>query len=210
MKRSWTKVFGIGRNKTGTTSLDRALRLLALTVGDQNPAELLIHDWARRDFSTLVGYCDSGEAFQDVPFSLDYTFVAMDQAFPGSKFVLTVRPDAATWYESMLAFQTSVVGAGRIPTGADLRSYPYCYEGWLWDVHHLAYGVDDDSLYDPALYMADYELHNSTVVDYFAKRPDDLLVLDVATPGAFERLCGFLDIEFPGGEMPHIKPETER
>lgn len=85
------KVFCVGRNKTGTTSLRAALTILGYRIGRQRDAEALIEDWGRRDFRRLVAYCHTADAFQDVPFSHDYTFQAVDAAFPGSKFILTVR-----------------------------------------------------------------------------------------------------------------------
>lgn len=85
------KVFCVGRNKTGTTSIAKALRALGFKVGDQARAETLIEDWARRDFRKIVRYCRTADAFQDVPFSWPHTFEALDQAFPQSKFILTVR-----------------------------------------------------------------------------------------------------------------------
>ena len=33
----------------------------------------------------------------------------MDQVFSGSRFVLTIRPDARVWFESLLEFHTTVV-----------------------------------------------------------------------------------------------------
>ena len=44
------KIFGIGRNKTGTTSLKAAMNELGFVVGRQRTAEKLIFDWAKRDF----------------------------------------------------------------------------------------------------------------------------------------------------------------
>ena len=48
------KIFVIGRNKTGTTSIAEVLSTLGFKLGDQLSAELLIEDWARRDFRSLV------------------------------------------------------------------------------------------------------------------------------------------------------------
>lgn len=85
------KVFCIGRNKTGTTSLKKALSEFGYLIGDQRAAERLIDAYAIRDFGPIMSYCETAEAFQDVPFSWPYTYVVLDQAFPNSKFILTVR-----------------------------------------------------------------------------------------------------------------------
>ncbi len=85
------KIFCIGRNKTGTTSLHAALIEMGIVVGRQRHAELMIGDWSKRDFRRLISFCRTAQAFQDIPFSLPYTFQALDMAFPRSKFILTVR-----------------------------------------------------------------------------------------------------------------------
>lgn len=106
------KIFCIGKNKTGTTSLKAAMAELQYRVGVQRDAELLIHDWAIRDFRRIVRYCRSAEFFQDVPFSYPYTFIAMDQAFKGSKFILTVRDNPEQWYNSLVKFHSKLFGEG--------------------------------------------------------------------------------------------------
>src|SRR5207248_6822925 len=115
------KVFCIGQNKTGTTSMAAALAQLGYKVGEQSVAELLIKDWSRRDFRRIVRYCASADAFQDIPFSLDYTYQAVDCAYPGSKFILTVRSSGDEWYASLIRFHTKIIGKNRLPTAADLK-----------------------------------------------------------------------------------------
>jgi len=85
------KIFVIGNNKTGTTSIGAALEALGFSLGNQADAELLMEDWAKRDFQRIVDYCETADAFQDVPFSLEFTYQVLDYAFPDSRFILTVR-----------------------------------------------------------------------------------------------------------------------
>jgi len=198
-------VFGIGRNKTGTTSLALALENLGYRVGDQSAAEELMEDWAIRDFRRLIRYCRSADAFQDVPFSLDHTYQALDAAFPRSRFVLTVRDSPEHWYESLTGFHTKIVGRGRLPTADDLREFPYRYKGWLWRQQQLIYGADETTLYDRELYVEQYRRHNESVRDYFRHRPGDLLVLNLADPSSARALCEFLDLPYDGQPMPHEK-----
>ena len=61
------KIFCIGRNKTGTTSVDAALRKLGYRVAPQEPAEWLTEAWSKRDFKALRRFCLRYDAFQDVP-----------------------------------------------------------------------------------------------------------------------------------------------
>ena len=198
------KVFCIGRNKTGTTSLRAAMKLLGYKVGRQARAELFLEDWGRRDFRQIIKYCRKANFFQDIPFSLDQTFQAVDEAYPGSRFILTIRDDPLQWYESLTRFHTQLVGKGRLPTPEDLKEFPYRYPGWLWRSQELIYGVDETTLYDRDLYMAHYEKHLESVQGYFRGREQDLLVLNLSQADAMDCLCRFLSIEARGLEMPHL------
>jgi hypothetical protein len=109
------KIFCIGLNKTGTTSLKKEMALQGFTVGNQRQAELLFDDWVKRDFRRIVRYCRTARFFQDAPFSYPYTFIALDQAFPGSKFILTVRDNAEQWYNSLIRFHGKLWGNGNTP-----------------------------------------------------------------------------------------------
>jgi len=201
------KVFCVGRNKTGTTSLGAALEQLGYRVGNQQEGELLIEDWARRDFRSLVAYCRKSDAFQDIPFSIDFTFQAMDQAFPGSKFILTVRDSDEQWYASMIRFHTMRLrertGENRLPSARDLQEDPYIYPGYLWRLRQLVGRASEhDDLYDKTMLIRNYNEHNRRIQDYFRHRPNDLLVLNVGESSAMERLCRFLGRPFIGQLMP--------
>lgn len=199
-----TKVFCIGSNKTGTTSIARAVEHLGYRVGHQPTAEGFLENWARRDFDPIIRYCRSADAFQDIPFSLPWTYTALDQAFPRSKFVLTIRETPDEWYDSLTQFHTRFVGAGRLPTADDLKNLSYRWKGWLWRYHELVYEVDETSLYNPDIYKNQYKNHIHQAVRYFRHRPNDLLILDVSQENAMESLCHFLEIPFRGQTMPHL------
>lgn len=203
------KVFCIGANKTGTTSVENVFRSIGLTVGNQGQAEMLIFDWAKQDYRRIIKYCQLSEAFQDVPFSLHGTFKVLDEAFPGSKFILTVRNNANTWFDSLIRFHTQIVGKNRTPTAEDLRQYNYRYPGFVLDVLKLSYGADKSTLYDREVYVQYYENHNNQVKEYFKNRSADLLVLNVEEPDAMERLLKFLGHPYTGQKMPHMNASKE-
>jgi hypothetical protein len=201
------KVFCIGRNKTGTTSVKAALEMLGYRIGYQRIAEALMEEWGRRDFRKLIAYCHTADAFQDRPFSQPYTFHVLDSAFPGSKFILTVRGSEDEWYQSVIRFQAlrfeQRTGIRRLPTMDELKDDPYIFKGWSYRNRELS----GASLVDPfpeAEMKAAYRRHNETVQDYFRNRRDDLLVLNVADPDAMERLAGFLGKSHSGQQMPKL------
>jgi hypothetical protein len=186
------KVFCIGCNKTGTTSMQKALTDLGMVVGEQWLAERLIHDWGRRDYRRLFWYCLTAQAFQDVPFSWPFTFQALDIRFPGSKFILTVRDTPEEWYASMMRFYQSRFGIGPRPSLEELKKVAYIHPGYFLEAVRLLYQTQEDDLLKPQALMARYMSHNNTVIEYFRHRPGDLLVLNVAESDAFHKLCDFL------------------
>ncbi|MEM7168266.1 MAG: sulfotransferase [Planctomycetota bacterium] len=207
-RRKRSKVFVIGRNKTGTTSLGRALQELGFRLGKQSVAEGLLEDWGRRDFREVIRYCRTADAFQDTPFSLDYTYQVLDHAYPGSRFVLSVRDSADDWFDSLTRFQSQMIGKGRLPTAADLQACEYRYQGWLWRTHQLIYGATEATLYDRDLYCTHYENYNRGVRHYFRERPQDLLVLNLANDSAMLDLANFVDRTPQGLSMPHLNAST--
>ncbi len=188
-----------------------ALALLGFRVGRQPEAELLFDDWVKRDFHRIINFCKTADAYQDIPFSLDYTYQILDHAFPSSKFILTVRSSSQEWYESLTSFHTKLVGKGRLPTPDDLKQFPYRRnswfryrrKGWLWRVQQIIYGIDESALYDKAIYIAQYEAHNQSVLNYFLHRPEDLLILNLSELDAMQSLCNFLGVPFENQTMPH-------
>ena len=196
------KIFCIGRNKTGTTSLTKAMIELGYVIGDQSTAEMLIRDWGRRDFTKIASYCRSGEFFQDIPFSLPYTFQAMDMFFPGSKFILTIR-NAESWYKSMHDFHLlDTVHGNKAKSLEMLREATYCYKGFAYDTKVLVYNLPGDDPYHKETLINHYNFHNKMVKDYFKNRPGDLLVLDVAEAGAHKKLCDFLGKPYASVDFP--------
>lgn len=197
------KVFGIGNNKTGTTSLKAAMEELGYKTGDQRTAEELIDDWAKRDFKRIVQYCKTAQFFQDVPFSKPYTFVVLDHEFPGSKFILTVRDDPEQWYNSLVKFHSKKWGReGRIPTREDLQQATYLEKGRPWKANRLSYDTPEDDPYRKEILIQHYIDHNNSVKEYFRHRPDDLLVLNVAGKNAYQKLCDFLGMKPVGKTFP--------
>jgi hypothetical protein len=52
-KNTDRKIFRIGRNKTGTTSLEHALTGLGLSTGYQPRGEMLLKDWHQRHYGRI-------------------------------------------------------------------------------------------------------------------------------------------------------------
>lgn len=197
------KYFCIGRNKTGTTSLKRAFEDLGFPVGNQRKAEILTGEcYFAGNFQPIVDYCKTAQVFQDVPFSYPETYKHLDKAYPGSKFILTIRDDAEQWYRSITRFHAKMFGKdGRIPTVEDLKSATYVQPGFMYNVVRV-HGTPDDDPYNKEIMVAHYERYNQEIIEYFKDRPEDLLVINVAEKGAYQKFVDFLGVDSPYDDFP--------
>ena len=169
-----------------------ALRSFGYRVGVQSVAEEIFdRDYFRGDFTALIDYCRSADAFQDVPFSLPSTYEVLDAAFPGSQFILTVRSTSEDWYASLCRFHSRLYGReGRLPTLADLEAADYRRAGFMTNLVKI-YGTSVDDPYHKETLIAHYEAHNAAVRGYFHGR-DNLLEIDVSIADDWSRLAAFL------------------
>ena len=185
--------------------MEAALKDFGYEMGDQTTAELLIDEWSIRNFKAIVNYCKGAEAFQDVPFSLPYTYQALDQAFPEAKFIITIRDDAEVWYRSITRFHSKIWADGeRVPTSDDLRKAFYLEDGYVWRFSRLVFDTPDTDPYRKAEMLAYYDKHLANVRDYFRHRPGKLLEINIAKSGDYRRLCSFLGREITRENFPWL------
>lgn len=176
------KVFCIGFHKTGTSSMRSALLQLGYSVTGPNGKDL--PDIGERTDEVIERLVPQYDAFQDNPWPLLYR--TLDERFPGSKFILTLR-DREKWLRSLVDhFGT--------------RDTPM--REWIYGVGHPV-GNED-------IYRERYDRHNREVQEFFADRPDDLLVMELAAGHGWERLCPFLGCEQPDTPFPHANAKGNR
>ena len=170
------KVFCIGFHKTGTTSLKMALTELGYRVTgpfgrrDRNIGET-VEDQAREIAARF-------DAFQDNPWPVIYRF--LDREYPGSKFILTMRPS-----EKWIASVVDHFG----------KSAPPMRE-WIYGP-----GMGNPTG-NESVYIERYERHNREVLDYFKDRPEDFIVFDISAGDGWEKICTFLGHSVPATPFP--------
>ena len=176
------KVFCIGFQKTGTSSMRDALRTLGYTVTGVFGRDVKLEELRRRYVEIGLEIAQRFDAVQDMPWPL--MFRELDAAFPGSKFVLTLR-DEDRWYHSI----------------ADhFGPNPY-------HLSQLSYGDDAPTpVGHEARYREVYAAHNAAVLAYFAHRPGDLLVMDLAKGDGWDKLCPFLGVAQP--DTPFVRTNS--
>ncbi len=193
-KKNKEKIFCIGFNKTGTTTIEKSLKELGYNMGDQFKGEMLVFDWFKRDFKEIINLCKTADAFQDVPFSLPFSYVFLDNYFKNAKFILTERDSPEQWYNSITKFHSKIWGDGENPPNKEqMLNATYRYKGYPYESFKLIYNTNDDDLYNFDKLLKAYTTHIYLVKEYFRSRPEKLLVINVSKKNDYKRLCDFLN-----------------
>lgn len=180
--RPQVKVFCVGFQKTGTTSLQYALSLMGYRVAgimDANPYDMpeMLHAEALRLLPKF-------DAFADNPWPL--YFREFDAMFPDAKFILTTR-DPDRWYTSVCKHFGD--------SGSKMRSW----------VYGEASPVGNKQVYIDRLLA-----HQVEVRTHFADRPGDLLEFDISEGHGWAELCGFLGRPVPRRAFPKLNTAAMR
>ncbi|WP_316016152.1 sulfotransferase [Roseobacter sp. HKCCA0434] len=192
------KVFCVGRNKTGTTTMERLLRECGFDMGPQREAERLLarHGWTLGP--EFWAFVDAHEAFQDVPFSSSWAFPAIFARHPDALYILT-RRDPEEWFASIANHHLGLLGlppdTDRFVVAERMKAHAYIAPGYLYETHIRQFGVTrDEDLYDRDLYISNYERHNALVQETVPAA--NLLDIDItaqADAGAIARFVGMDD-----------------
>ena len=181
------KVFGIGLNKTGTTTLGTCLSQLGLQHMSCRH-DLLIKLREGR-FDEIFSVIDLYDSFEDWPYPLMYREI-FERYGDSALFVLTTRRDARTWLNSLKAHSllTNPVHHSRLLA----YGYNYPHED---EVHHLDF----------------YEQHNAEVREFFAARgaSDRLLEVCWEHGDGWAELCAFLGLKTPDAPFPHANARRD-
>ena len=172
------KIFCIGFHKTGTTSLYAALTQLGFRVSGA-----VAFDWTAEEIATkgaqhCIDRMEKFDAAEDMPWP--HFFRELDEAYPGSKFILTLR-DADAWFQSLDDhFGDQATELNAFAYGRDFAR---------------AHGHKDH-------WIAVYNSHIADVREYFQARPRDLLEMNLPEGDGWEKLCPFVDRPAPQSPFP--------
>ena len=188
------KIFCIGLNKTGTTSLHQAFEILGLKsvhfVDDKgnNIKDIIQENYlAGNDIlKGLEGY----DAFTDWDNSRNSVeiFKEFDKQYPESKFILNTR-ELNSWLDSRENHVKRNQATKEKNPDADITWLEVDREGWEMQ----------------------FRSHHDEVYKYFDGRNDDLLVIDVTNGDGWELLCPFLGVERPKVPFPkrNVAPQNK-
>lgn len=177
------KVFCVGFNKTGTTSVAFALRELGFLPSaspktlDDRPFHAAVFNG---DFDPLVEAARPFRSFKDRPWNMGGAFAALDAAFPGSRFILTVREEEA-WWQSVHRWVT--------------LQKPFMLTLYMAHLGALQFTRE--------AFLAGYRNHNDRIRAHFSGRAD-LLEMDLQAGDGWPQLCGFLGLTAPDRPFHHV------
>ena len=177
-RREPRKIFGIGLNKTGTTSLRACFRAFGLShMGCRRD---LLKAYRDQRLSDIFRTTDKYSSFQDWPYPLMYR--ELNERYGSrSLFILTKRASPEIWLDSLKSHCLNAHPVRNNQILAYGRSYPHGYE--------------ED-------FISLYETHNQAVESYFKAQgaSDRLLTVCWETGDGWPELCEFL--QFPPVDRP--------
>lgn len=163
------KVFGVGLQKTGTTTLKYALELLGYKVS--GPNWKLLREVQKGNYNNISSLVFKYDAFQDEPWPHVYKY--LDHHYSNSKFILTIR-DEEKWIESISNFMS----------GRNLSHLE-----WVFG--------NSEPVGNENLYIKAFNDHNLAVKDYFKNDPSKFLIIDWEKEKDMARLAEFLEVTTP-------------
>ena len=182
-----TKVFGIGLPKTGTTSLGYCFRRFGFKhrTFDMDLAVQVM----RNQLEPVLQEAAKSETFEDWPWFAIYR--ELDQRFPDSKFILTVRKDTVTYVASLKGHHER----------QGIRKEGFVKPHWWDEVQGM-----EPAAWDYEKSAQRYERHNREVLEYFADRVNkDLLVVCWEQGDGWTELSRFLNKRQPDEPFPHFR-----
>jgi len=199
------KIFVIGTNKTGTTSLHGYFQACGFLVSPQWDFEQLADEFHKGNHARVFELIDLYETFQDTPFSLaNVDFLnELTERYPQAKFILSVRESSDVWYQSLMRFHSKAFFDGRTDvTWDDVKRVNYVAPGRMYQSIKRIVGDESTSPYDESTWKSFYEGHNQKMRTYFAQSPN-FLEVDLSDPSAQRRLSAFLGTD-PAIPIPHL------
>jgi Sulfotransferase domain len=188
------RIFGIGLSRTGTMSLAHALGMLgyrSLHYPDDDRTREEIGSFLASGGDRLrLTVLESCDAITDTPICA--TFEALDAAYPGSRFILTIR-EKESWLDSCQGFWGIWFDPG-------LRGQPPEHpDAYIQAISEKLYRGPK---FDRGRFSRAYDDYHERVRRHFRDRPTDLLELDICAGDGWDPLCDFLNVRVPRMEFP--------
>lgn len=181
-----TKIFGVGLSKTGTSSLGEALNILGIKTIHYPFDDTTYKQLTKGDYNLHL--LKQYQGIVDIPVAPYYA--QLDEAFPGSRFILTVR-DLESWLRSVDKHWELMM------------KWWHNYPDFKRFQEFISVAVYGSIAYKKERFEFVYKTHAKNVLDYFNGRSADFLVMDICGGDGWEPLCTFLNVPVPEVPFPH-------
>ena len=200
--RAKQKIFLIGFNKTGTTSIETALKDLGYIPADQWHFTLLFDNFLKGkiSYSQIIDCCETAEFFQDVPFSMLGFWKKVYDRYPNAKYILSVRDNSEQWFQSLYNYHCEKYGDGNNVTEKQLKD-AYGKSGMAFRL--IMNNYNGLPLYDSSSYQNVYNGHNDEVTNFFNNK-NNFLKINVSDSISYEKLCEFLEVKPLANNFPWL------
>lgn len=187
-----TKVFCVGMNKTGTSTMKHCFRLLELdpiscpSERSDMMWQLVRQFYRDRNHAPIVEAAANFRSFEDRPWNMWEMYKHLDISYPDSRFILTVR-EPESWWRSTERWV-------KIKKPAMMENYMAQLNAEEFTKAELTKG---------------YLQHNDDVIRYF-EGTDKLLVMNLEEGDGWSKLCDFLNMDVPNHAFPHVNRQVYR
>jgi hypothetical protein len=195
------KIFCIGFNKTGTTSLRDFFHSEDFSSGDQQAFENNLNSYRFKNYSTFIEMIKQdfwgSNIFQDIPFSLPEFYKELYKEFPNAYYILTIRDNDEEWYNSLINWNLELFGQTHKPYDSF-----YIHRGWVISLLTDCYGTPKYDPYNKEILIQAYNKHNQEVKEFFKNKPN-FIELNLVQEKDTSRLSKFLGVKFKNQTFPH-------
>ena len=169
------KIFGIGLNKTGTSSLGDYFELLGYKLYCKPTSKNI--DIAKKNPEYFDKIIENYHVFEDWPFPLIYKYIY--EKYPTSKFILTMREDNEKWFDSLFRHSKRTG-----PTEQRKKIYGY-------------HDPEPTNINNKKTHIDIYNKHFDNVKKFFQDRDNSrLLILYVDDKDKEQKIHEFINIPF--------------
>lgn len=220
------KIFCVGNNKTGTTSLGVFLKKLGYDVAPQTPAMRIYVSHLDKKLDLwphLSSFIDKHDAFQDFPFADTEILDDLVKKYRDAKFIYSIR-NPRSWYNSMIKFHAkmfkfSIFQDDKFWSPCDKsemmralgKKVDSAYELSIGEIHMIRFGLaSQNELFNRKIYMQHHIDHEKNALK--SLRGTNHLMIDVTRDTRIEmKICDFLEIKQPSShQFPHANKSNSQ
>ena len=207
------KIFCIGFNKTGSTSLHGAIKELGFAEFGSTMAngEVHLQNLVGGNVNEVLNYVERNYkagniVFKDIPFSVPHFWKDLYKKYPDAIYVLSERDSSKQWYNSIYKFHRKVFRLSEVPSWEEVMKIEYRYNrdtstgihvnklnargGLIYDYLRTTFG-EKHLPYDKDNMIKCYEAYNKEVKEFF-KDKKNFISVNVSNDNDYTKLANFL------------------